>query len=436
MALTAEKAAGREIEASTRFLDDLIGRGSLHRVGFRLWEGTPWPDARARESTLVLRHPGSLRAMFGGGTEKALAEAYLRDDFDIEGNIESAFELADLLHERGRDGARSALRHVSNLWRLPSAQVDDAGFWSMRRGARHSRESDRRAVSFHYDVSNDFYRLWLDRAMVYSCAYFERPDLDLDGAQQAKLRHLCRKLRLQPGQRLLDIGCGWGGLAIYAARHHGVRVTGVTLSQAQAELASARVHEAGLADVVTIELKDYRELGSDQTFDAIVSVGMSEHVGAKMLGGYFQRAWDRLKPGGVFLNHAIGEGVRPRPHRGPSFIQAYVFPDSDIPPIRTVTAAAELAGFEIRDVENLREHYALTLRAWVRRLESAHAEARAFVDEKTFRVWRLYMAGSAHGFARGQLAIYQVLLAKLDPAGDAHLPLTRRDWYLEPERFG
>jgi cyclopropane-fatty-acyl-phospholipid synthase len=431
MALLAESTAGREIEDSTRFLDDLIGPGSLKQVGFRLWDGTLWPDSQTREATLVLHRPGALRAMFGTGTEKALAEAYLRDEFDIEGNIESAFELADRLHDRGRAGTRAALRHLRNLWRLPTAQVDDERFWSIRRMPRHSPESDRRAISFHYDTSNDFFRLWLDQSMVYSCAYFETANCDLDSAQQAKLRHICRKLRLQPGQRLLDIGCGWGGLAIFAARHYGVRVTGVTLSSAQAEWASARVHEAGVSDLVAIELKDYREVEAGSGFDAIVSVGMSEHVGSKMLTSYFRCVWTLLKPGGVFLNHAIGDGVRTRGDRGPSFIQEYVFPDSDTPPLRTIVTAAETAGFEVRDVENLREHYALTLRQWVRRLESSHSQALACVDEKTYRVWRLYMAGSAHGFAHGQLAIYQVLLAKLDPTGDAHLPLTRRDWYCD-----
>jgi cyclopropane-fatty-acyl-phospholipid synthase len=180
---------------------------------------------------------------------------------------------------------------------------------------------------------------------------------------------------------------------------------------------------------VKIELRDYRELPDSEAYDAIVSVGMSEHVGAERLAGYFQKARGMLKPGGVFLNHAISEGARPRQLRGPSFIEKYVFPDGDTPPIPVVLQAAESAGLEVRDVENLREHYALTLRHWVRRLEANHGPALAFVNEATYRVWRLYMAGSAHGFARGQLAVYQVLLAKPDRRGDSRLPLTRRDWY-------
>jgi cyclopropane-fatty-acyl-phospholipid synthase len=298
-------------------------------------------------------------------------------------------------------------------------------------GGKHSPQRDRRAVSHHYDVSNEFFALWLDRRMLYSCAYFERPELTIDAAQEAKLQLICRKLRLRAGQHLLDIGCGWGGLALFAAEHYGVRVTGITLSRRQWELASARVRASGLPDLVSILLSDYRELQVTESFDAIVSVGMSEHVGSDEFGGYFKTAARMLKPGGVFLNHAIGEGVRPRARVGPSFIEKYVFPDSDIPSIPRVVQAAEAAGLEVRDVENLREHYTLTLRQWVRRLEEHHKQALRFVDEETYRIWRLYMAGSAHGFNRGHLAVYQSLLSKPDDAGNSHLPPTRRDWYAE-----
>jgi cyclopropane-fatty-acyl-phospholipid synthase len=425
----------REIESSRRFLADLFGRRTLRRTAFRLWDGTSWPDEQPREATLVLKHPGALRAMFGAGTEKALAEAYLRDDFDIEGDIESAFELATALNERSHEGWLAALRTLRDLWQLPtSSRSADAARprTNHRATPQHSLASDRRAISFHYDVSNDFYRLWLDREMLYSCAYFARPDEGIEEAQQAKMRHICRKLRLRAGQRLLDIGCGWGGLARFAARHFGVHAVGITLSERQAELASARARADGLADLVTIELKDYRELRGGSAFDAIVSVGMSEHVGRDQLGNYFRQAAELLRPGGVFLNHAIGEGVRPRTRIGPSFIDEYVFPDSDIPPIPTVLTAAELAGLEVRDVENLREHYALTLRQWVHRLESEGSRALAYVDEPTYRTWRLYLAGSAYGFAHGQLSVYQALLAKPDSTGQTGLPLTRNDWYPTP----
>jgi cyclopropane-fatty-acyl-phospholipid synthase len=420
-----------ETEASIRFLHGLFADAPPENVSFRLWNGTLWPDENPRLATLILRHPGALRAMFSSGTEKGLAEAYLRDDFDIAGDIEAAAELADVLGNRAAPPWPTVLANYFRLRQLPvKPALRPAGRAFVGRGGRqHSLDRDRRVVSFHYDVSNDFFRLWLDRRMVYSCAYFERAEDDLDTAQAAKLRHLCRKLRLQPGQRVLDIGCGWGGFALYAARTCGVQVTGVTLSRRQAELGAALANETGLGREVKIELRDYREVQAAGAYDAIVSVGMSEHVGADQLAGYFRKVGSLLKPGGVFLNHAIGEGARPRRRLGASFTEAYVFPDGDIPPIPAVLQAAEAAGLEVRDVENLREHYALTLRHWVRRLEASHEAALAFVNEATYRVWRLYMAGSAHGFARGQLAVYQVLLSKPERSGGARLPLTRRDWY-------
>ncbi len=297
------------------------------------------------------------------------------------------------------------------------------------RGHRHSLDRDHAAVTFHYNLSNDFYRLWLDRGMVYSCAYFKSPSDDLDDAQEQKLDYLCRKLRLRPGQRLLDIGCGWGGLILYAAENFGVHTTGITLSERQAELTRARITARGLETRSEVRLCDYRSIGNE-SYDAIVSVGMAEHVGREQLPNYFSIAYRSLKPRGVFLNHAIGEGVVARPdNTGGSFIERYVFPDGDIPPLPIMLGAAESAGFEIRDVENLREHYGLTLVHWLRRLQEHHVQAQSFVSEETYRVWRLYLAGCGHGFRRGQIAIYQTLLAKLDQSGSANLPLTRADWY-------
>ncbi len=420
-----------EIETSVRFLDELFSGLTLTDVGFQFWDGTRWPDERPRAATVVLRHPGSLRAMLAAGSERGMAEAYLADDFDIAGDIEAGFELLDALAGRAAPRGLAALMQYYHLHRLPAGPVRDrAGrAFTGATGRRHSPERDRRAVTFHYDVSNEFFGLWLDRRMVYSCAYFERADDDLDTAQTAKLDLLCRKLRLRPGQRLLDIGCGWGGLVLHAARHYGVRATGVTLSRPQVDLATARAAAAGLGRQVEFAARDYRELPEAETFDAVVSVGMSEHVGAEQLTEYFAAAAARLKAGGVLLNHAIGEGARPRRAVGASFTDAYVFPDGDVPPIPVVLRAAESAGLEVRDVENLREHYALTLRHWVRRLEAAHEAALKFVDEATYRVWRLYMAGSAHGFARGHVGVYQVLLSKPEAGGASRLPLTRRDWY-------
>lgn len=418
-------------EATLEFLHALFARSPLEKVSIRLWNGVTWPDESPGVATIVLKHPGALRAMLADGTSKALGEAYLRDDFDVEGDIEQAVELAVALENRP-SGWFTSLTDYYKLHRLPAAPKvvpAETGRMAEPVGRRHSLPRDRAAVSFHYDLSNDFYRLWLDREMVYSCGYFEQRDETLEAAQFGKFNHIGRKLRLRPKQRLLDIGCGWGGLARHAARHFGVEVVGVTLSERQAALATRRIEEEGLSRQIKIELRDYRQLKCPEGFDAVVSVGMAEHVGRDHLAEYFKTVRALLKPGGVFLNHAIGEGRQVSRFKGPSFVDAYVFPDSDIPPIPLVLGSAEGAGFEVRDVENLREHYTLTLRHWVRRLEASHEQARAMVGESTYRIWRLYMAAAAHGFDHGDIAIYQTLLAKPHADGRAGLPLTRRDWY-------
>jgi cyclopropane-fatty-acyl-phospholipid synthase len=270
--------------------------------------------------------------------------------------------------------------------------------------------------------------------MVYSCAYFESPGDDLDTAQEQKLDAICRKLRLSAGQRLLDVGCGWGGLVMHAATHYGVTATGITLSQPQADLANARIAEMGLADLCRVEVQDYREASPKEKYDALVSVGMFEHVGEAWLPAYFSQAWRLLRPGGVFLNHGIARDTVERRILGPSFSKTYVFPDGELVPIHVTLQAAEEAGFEVRDVESLREHYAMTLRHWVGRLESHHEQALHFVDEPTYRVWRLFMSGSARGFAIGKLNLYQALLVRPGVGGRSGLPLTRDDWYIGRER--
>jgi cyclopropane-fatty-acyl-phospholipid synthase len=288
---------------------------------------------------------------------------------------------------------------------------------------------DREAISFHYNVSNEFYALWLDRSMAYSCAYFKAPSDDLDAAQRNKFDHVCQKLGLRPGQRFLDIGCGWGGLIVHAARHYGVKAEGITLSEEQLEYARQKIADEGLSGSVSVHLQDYREFSSEQGFDAIASVGMVEHVGREKLPVYFQKVKELLKPGGLFLNHGIGLGPVVFPGQSGSFIQDHIFPDSDLVRIADMLKPAETEGWEVRDVENLREHYALTLRHWVHRLEERHREALRFVDETKYRTWRLYMAGCAHNFAVGRLTLFQSLLAKLTDDGSSRAPLTRLGWY-------
>jgi cyclopropane-fatty-acyl-phospholipid synthase len=428
MAKTVTDDAAR---LTLRLLGEVIGGDAAGKVGVHLWDGTPWPDETPRPATLALKHPGALRAMFLPGTELGLAEAYLYDDFDVEGDIESVFDLADALAAT-TSGWRKKLHIGRDLLRLPAGHDHVHGQRGPARllGQRHSIERDRQAVTYHYDVSNDFYALWLDRRMVYSCAYFHSPADDLDTAQERKLDYLCRKLRLPPGQRLLDVGCGWGGLVMHAAERYGVDATGITLSQPQADLANQRIAAAGLAGRCRVEVCDYRQTEAPQAgYDALVSVGMFEHVGAALLPTYFARALHLLRPGGVFLNHGIASRATDQPQHGPSFSDTYVFPDGELVPINVTLRAAEEAGFEVRDVESLREHYMLTLRAWVRRLEAHHDRALQLVDEPTYRVWRLFMSGSAHGFDVGSINVYQALLVKPDEHGRSGLPLTREDWY-------
>jgi cyclopropane-fatty-acyl-phospholipid synthase len=361
------------------------------------------------------------------GTEAGAGEAYLDLAFDLEGNIEAAFELADHLMER-TNGWTKKLELGHLLLQLPDrpSSCDGHKRQAQLNGDCHSLKRDREAISFHYNVSNDFYALWLDKQMAYSCAYFHQPTDDLETAQISKFDHICQKLALRPGQRLLDIGCGWGGLILYAARNYGVEAEGITLSHHQMEYVQERIKGEGMVGRVSVRLQDYRELPEDCSYDAIASVGMVEHVGRGKLSTYFGKALRLMKPGGLFLNHGIGLGPVILPGESGSFIQYHVFPDSDLVSIGDMLKAGEGQGWEIRDVESLREHYALTLRQWIVRLEANHDSALRYVDEGTYRIWRLYMAGCAHNFQLGRVSIYQTLLAKLSQNGTSRAPAVRR----------
>jgi cyclopropane-fatty-acyl-phospholipid synthase len=430
MALHQAFIADPARDAALQLLDDLLGGAGVRDVAVRLWEGTPWrPPHCAGEPrvTLVLRDPGALRTMLETPSDLILGEMYIFDDLDVEGDIEAIFPAIDCLVER-RLGIADRLRYASLLRRLPpSGSARHDTHRTQLRGAPHSKQRDARAVRHHYDVSNEFFALWLDRRMMYSCAYFEQASNALDQAQEQKLDYICRKLRLKEGERLLDIGCGWGGLILHAAEKYGAQALGITLSKPQAEVAEQRIREAGVADRCRVEVCDYRDLDGAGPFDKLVSVGMFEHVGEKLLPDYFRRAWCMLAPGGAFLNHGIARNLH-HPDRGPSFIAQYVFPDSELVPISTVLRTAEDTGWEVRDLESLREHYAMTLRLWVQRLEQQATNARQVVDEVTYRIWRLYMAGAAHRFRTGWLNLYQALLVKPEH-GNSRLPLTRVDWY-------
>jgi cyclopropane-fatty-acyl-phospholipid synthase len=422
----------RAKEMSLAILDKVFAKYPLQNFTVRLWDGTVWSpgDGPSAGFTLVLNHPGALRKMFLLPSELNLGEAYIYGDFDVEGDLIAAFPMAEHLQDLDL-GLGDKLGLAQQLLSLPNTTTPRRGRQAAQiSGEHHSRERDRQAISYHYDVSNDFYALWLDRRMVYSCAYFTDPDEDIDTAQERKLDYICRKLRLQSGERLLDIGCGWGGLVIYAAQHYGVEALGITLSQPQVDLARERIEEAGLGDRCRVAYMDYREVSPERSFDKLVSVGMFEHVGEAKMRIYFEQARALLRPEGLFLNHAIARpGWQPPSNKRDTFSNHYVFPDGELTPISNSSKIAEEAGFEVRDVESLREHYALTLRRWVRRLEDRHDEALDQVDEVTYRVWRLFMSGSADGFESGRLNVYQALLVKPGPGGESGLPLTREDLY-------
>jgi cyclopropane-fatty-acyl-phospholipid synthase len=428
MTITASLNKEPAVEASFGFLAEVLSGYGPRDFAIRAWDGTVRePDAgQPARFTLVLQHPGSVRKMFWPPQPYTLGESYIYDDIDIEGDIHAFFALVGYLYEM-RPGLGKRLRWLKRLFALPGGERPRAGRLAAHlSGSVHSQERDRQAVSYHYDVSKEFYQLWLDRRMIYSCAYFADPGDDIDRAQERKLDYICRKLRLLPGDRLLDIGCGWGGLAMYAAQQYGVHALGITLSRAQVELAQERIRQVGLQDRCRVEYQDYREVAG--TFDKLVSVGMFEHVGGKMLPVYFQKAHSLLRPGGVFLNHGIALSGWERKPRGQPFSQRYVFPDGELKPIHATLKAAEQARLEVRDVESLREHYILTLQNWLRRLEENAEEARRLTNETTYRIWRLYMAGSADGFRATRGNIYQTLLVKPD-RGVSGLPLTRTDWY-------
>ena len=395
-----------------------------------LWDGSEWPaENGVPRFTLKVRSPGALRRILTtGSNDLSISESYISGELDVTGDFEAAMPLATYLMSR-RWRADTMLRLGAILLQLPKGNR----LLQRRRkpaelsGKQHSIQRDCQAVTYHYNASNQFYALWLDGRMVYSCAYFETDSDSLDAAQTRKLDYLCRKLRLRPGERLLDIGCGWGALLIHAAREYGVQALGITLSENQARLANDRIVKAGLQNQCRVEVADYREF-SESAFDKIVSVGMVEHVGESRIPVYFRQAWELLRPGGVFLNHGIANRpIDPTP-RGPTFISRYVFPDGELMPISVILRYAEDVGFEVRDVESLREHYTLTLRQWARRLELHRTDALKIVEEPIYRIWRLFLHGSAHAFAAGLLNVYQSLLVKPD-AGRSGLPLTRADWY-------
>ncbi|MFE4968095.1 class I SAM-dependent methyltransferase [Streptomyces sp. NPDC056660] len=409
-------------------------------VRLRAWDGSQAgpPDAPA----IVIRNRRALRYMLFKPGELGLARAWVAGDLDIEGDLYSVLAaMSGLIWERGEDDRTlaQALRDPEvraagrELLKLAGPPVPPAPPREevRRRRHLHTRRSDKQAISHHYDVGNDFYEIVLGPSMVYSCAYWGAVENaeSLETAQRDKLELVCQKLDLKPGQRLLDVGCGWGSLAIHAAREHGVSVVGVTLSQEQAAYARKRVADEGLTDRVEIRVQDYRDV-RDGPYEAISSIGMAEHVGAEKYLDYARDLYALLKPGGRLLNHQIAR----RPQRDEEayqvdrFIDAYVFPDGELAPIGTTVTQLERAGFEVRDVESIREHYARTLRQWVVNLEADRARAARLTSPGRARVWLLYMAASALAFERNRIGVNQVLAVRTPESGASGLPLRTRTW--------
>ena len=429
----------QRLRAARDALHHLLGPVSQRRFTVDYWGDLAEVPPGASSFTLLIRSPAALRCALLPPSEARIGAAFVTGDLDVRGDLLAALDLGDSL--RPRLGTGALARALPHLLRLPHR---DRSWPALRRihpkGSPHSPSRDAAAVRAHYDVGKDFYALWLDRDLVYSCAYFPSEDLVLDGAQRAKLDLVCRKLRLRPGERLLDVGCGWGALVRHAARHYGVRALGITLSPPQAELATRRLCDDGLSSRCRVEVLDYRALEGEARFEKVASIGMVEHVGSRGIRGYLERIYRLLSPGGLFLNHGIitrpfrpswhpTEWLRTKLWCEGSFLGRLIFPDGELLPLDRIIGEGEARGFETVDVETLRRHYARTLRLWRGRLERSRERAQALVGTATYRAWRLYLAGCERAFASGRLDVAQVLFAKPGHHGELTHPPTRADLY-------
>ncbi|MEU2952476.1 cyclopropane-fatty-acyl-phospholipid synthase family protein [Streptomyces xanthochromogenes] len=421
----------------TALAEALLGEALPVRI--RAWDGSEAGPPGA--PVLVVRHRRALRRLLWKPGELGLARAWVAGEIDVEGDLYAALDrLSGLIWERGGDPKdsvhpvrdprlRAAAKELLRLGGALPPPAPPAEEMRRRTGRLHTRRRDKEAISHHYDVGNDFYELVLGPSMVYSCAYWESPDATLEDAQRDKLDLVCRKLALKEGDRLLDVGCGWGSMAIHAAREYGARVVGITLSREQAAYARKRIAEEGLTDRIEIRVQDYRDV-KDGPFDAISSIGMAEHVGSVRYAEYADILHALLKDGGRLLNHQIAR----RPERDESayeideFIDKYVFPDGELAPVGRTLAILEEAGFEARDVEPIREHYALTLRQWVVNLEADWRRAVGLTSPGRARIWRLYMAASALSFERNRIGVNQILAVKTPEGGASGMPLRARTW--------
>jgi cyclopropane-fatty-acyl-phospholipid synthase len=397
-------------------------------IGFAAYDGSYAGPANPL-SRIVVRDPRALRCIATAPSDLGLARAYVWGYLDVEGDLFETLDMTSRSQDIGSlswSGRVEVLRRLGPWILVPTAPPPEESRPGLLWGLRHSRSRDSKAISHHYDVSNRFYKWLLGPTMAYTCAVYPREDASLDEAQEEKVDLVCRKLDLQPGQRLLDVGCGWGTMVVHAAANYGVRATGVTLSRQQAEYGQKWLADLGLSDVAEIRHADYRSV-SESGFDAISSIGLTEHIGAKNLAGYVSFLAGRLRPQGRLLNHCITRPVTTAPPRAGGFINRYVFPDGELEGVGTIVSALQDNGLEVRHEENFREHYARTCAAWGVNLDAHWADAVAEVGERRARAWRLYLAASRLGFVQRRIELHQVLAVRTE-AGVSGLPLERLDF--------
>ncbi len=415
-------------ELISNLINELLSNApGKKEVSILLWNNKKiWGEGE--KLRIKINYPWSLKESLRKLPDLSLAEAYTYNLIDLDGDIFLVFPIVQWITEEKNWGIKEKVSLWKKLRKLPGfAEIQKCE--ATVEGELHSIERDKKAIEYHYDISNDFYKLFLDRHMVYSCAYFQSYKDSLDKAQENKIDYICRKLMLKKGEKLLDIGCGWGALIIHAVKKYGVKATGITLSKNQYNFVKEKIKEENLEDKCTVLLADYRELNEWNSYDKVVSVGMFEHVGLKNAGLYFEQIHRLLREKGVFLNHAISCNYHEYGKPASQFIRKYVFPDGELLPIHLTIEKAEEAGFEVRDVESLREHYTMTLMHWVRNLEKNREKAVEIAGEEKFRIWRLYMAASAYQFLTNRTGLYQTLLVKTAKDGSSGFPLTREHLY-------